>query len=387
MPSEVRTELTANSYHSYSRRQHGATSPIAQADLYQILQKAIVAPSGHNWQPWRFRLQPDGVELHIVREPILKFVEQEDHGRYLSAGAAIENMCVCAAKLGYSLVAQYFPVEEDPLFVAYIRFTTLSQGDYQLSDLYEFLDKRCTNRSLYDASQPMDFRKLLALRQLARSHTANTQLFWIDRDESEFPQVAKLCGRSEQVFLEFEQGHSDIIGGIRFQTELEKMHRDGLDVRTLDVGPLEIAMLKACQSWDVQTLLNRLGASHVANSITQKQIKSSLAVGLLINDSSDKQSVVLSGRMMERLWLGATKLGLSIQPLYALLPIIKNPNSWYRFFSRSQIQVVEQLVSDFRTLFPCNETNAQFLFRIGHGATPKVRSLRRPLECFILKDD
>ena len=36
MPSEVRTELTANSYHSYSRRQHGATSPIAQADLYQI---------------------------------------------------------------------------------------------------------------------------------------------------------------------------------------------------------------------------------------------------------------------------------------------------------------------------------------------------------------
>jgi len=199
--------------------------------------------------------------------------------------------------------------------------------------------------------------------------------------------VAGLCGRSEQLFFECERGHAEILEGIRFRTESAAMQRDGLDVRTLDLGPMGTAMLKTCRSWNVQTLLNQFGASRLVNFVTQRQIKSSSAVGLVISDSSDHLSVVLSGRVMERIWLVATKLGLSLQPLYAILPLIRYPTSRERFFSASQILAIERMVGDFRMLFGCSESNAQFLFRIGHGCTPKVRSLRKPLASFILTDE
>ncbi|MDX6371382.1 MAG: hypothetical protein QOD98_370, partial [Nocardioidaceae bacterium] len=36
----------------------------SNADLTAAVEQALRAPSIHNTQPWRFRIHPDGVELH-----------------------------------------------------------------------------------------------------------------------------------------------------------------------------------------------------------------------------------------------------------------------------------------------------------------------------------
>jgi hypothetical protein len=54
-----------------------------------LLHYAFVAPSGHNTQPWLFRVTDDGVELFADRTRALPVVDPEDRELLMSCGAAL----------------------------------------------------------------------------------------------------------------------------------------------------------------------------------------------------------------------------------------------------------------------------------------------------------
>jgi len=56
------------------------------------LRYAIRAPSGHNTQPWRFRIAGDGVEIYADRSRILPVVDPVDRAlviRLMPHGASV----------------------------------------------------------------------------------------------------------------------------------------------------------------------------------------------------------------------------------------------------------------------------------------------------------
>lgn len=62
--------------------------------LQELVSAAVAAPSIHNTQPWRFRLDPDALTLEIraARRRGLRHVDPAGRALHLSVGCAVLNL-------------------------------------------------------------------------------------------------------------------------------------------------------------------------------------------------------------------------------------------------------------------------------------------------------
>jgi hypothetical protein len=89
--------------------------------LHLLVSIAVLAPSSHNTQPWRFRLRADCVELMADRRRALPVNDPEDRELVMSCGAALFNMRVAAAHFGLEIVVDRLQEPEAPDLLARIR--------------------------------------------------------------------------------------------------------------------------------------------------------------------------------------------------------------------------------------------------------------------------
>src|SRR5919106_2856055 len=80
---------------------HRTQATLDAADREVLVGAAILAPSMHNTQPWRFRFWGHTVEVH--RDPRYELPAEDPDRRMvlISIGAVVFNLRVAAAKLGY----------------------------------------------------------------------------------------------------------------------------------------------------------------------------------------------------------------------------------------------------------------------------------------------
>src|SRR5574344_1079582 len=67
----------------------------------ELISHAIKAPSGHNTQPWLFRIQPNEIEILPDFGQSLPIVDPMNRELYISLGCAAENLCIAAQEKGY----------------------------------------------------------------------------------------------------------------------------------------------------------------------------------------------------------------------------------------------------------------------------------------------
>src|SRR5690606_6500495 len=77
--------------------------------LRYLLNYAVVAPSGHNTQPWLFRSIGGGVEARADRTRALPLVDPEDRALTGSCGAALCRLRLAIAHFGFADVVELFP--------------------------------------------------------------------------------------------------------------------------------------------------------------------------------------------------------------------------------------------------------------------------------------
>ena len=102
-----------------------------QEKLAFLLNYAILAPSSHNSQPWKFNVSDDEILLYAARSRWLSVADADKREIYISLGAALENLIIAAEHFGYNCTVSAFPGEED---LVVILDYTIFIGKYQFCD-------------------------------------------------------------------------------------------------------------------------------------------------------------------------------------------------------------------------------------------------------------
>lgn len=76
-------------------------APVAhQPELVALVRQAILAPSGHNTQPWRFRIGERRIDILPDLSRRTPVVDPDDHHLFVSLGCAAETLAIAAAAHG-----------------------------------------------------------------------------------------------------------------------------------------------------------------------------------------------------------------------------------------------------------------------------------------------
>lgn len=145
--------------------------------LEKLIAAAVAAPSIHNSQPWRYRLDPDTATLEIrVASPGLRHTDPAGSALYLSVGASLFNLRIAVEHFGWLPVVRLLPRPGRPELLATVKIAGPSRdsaGDGH--ELYDAVWRRHTSRMPFHARRP-DPRVLKGLEEAALGEGASLRV-------------------------------------------------------------------------------------------------------------------------------------------------------------------------------------------------------------------
>lgn len=129
------------------------------------LYAAILAPSGHNAQPWRFRLTDSSVEVWADRSRRLPVIDPHDRELIISCGAALFNLRVALESHGHAVRCELLPERSQPDLLARVRLYHKAEAS-PLARLWPAIPRRHTHRMPFQ-KRPVDPGHLWAMQEAA----------------------------------------------------------------------------------------------------------------------------------------------------------------------------------------------------------------------------
>ncbi len=290
----------------------------------------------------------------------------------IALGAMVENMAIAARQCGAEARVELAPDPDPNLRSASISFDASTRPP---DPLFQWIPRRCTNRRPYErAAVPPG--TLAALHGVVAGTEAELRI--IDR-RPDLRRVAAAASLNDRLLFEVRPLHDGLYETIRWTKEEADRTRDGLFIKTLELGPAQPSF-RASRSWTFVQVMNRLGMSRVAPLHSRQTFLRSGAFGFLQMRSPSPEAFVEGGRLLQRIRLTATSLGLSFQPMAGMLYLL-----WYRrspegsMFTAGQRALLEKAAGLFEPVLPLGEGRIM-LFRVGYGPAPTATSLRRPID-------
>lgn len=316
-----------------------------------LLRAALLAPSGHNTQSWKFRTHSTGIDILPDLSRRTPVVDPDDHHLYASLGCAAENIMVAAEIQGFRGTCQYDP-EADTATISFSRNSTNSVPPATTRERFQAIPRRQCTRGEYLPSFPSP-DDLQVLQAAGSGPGVHLQLFTEETDRE----------RALEYVIE---GNTRQITNPAFCRELEEWIRfsDREAIRTGDGLPARVTGNPPVPRWIGTPIFRFLFTPSRESDRLARQIRSSWGVALFSCDTDDPSGWIEAGRCYQRFALAATTRGISSafinQPLEerALRPSLRQD------FSAPGIR-------------------PNFLLRFGR-ARPVPFSLRRPLESLLL---
>jgi nitroreductase len=162
-----------------------------------MLNYAVLAPSGHNTQPWLFSVHDDEVELHADRTHGLPVVDPEDRELIISFGSAPFCLRVAMRHFGCEGEVEDLPDSGDPDLLARVRLGSDRSETEEERMLFQAIPKRRSNRGPFEDRQ-MPERLLYALQAAAGEEAAWLHL--VEEEETKHA-IAELIAEGDRIQL------------------------------------------------------------------------------------------------------------------------------------------------------------------------------------------
>lgn len=160
-----------------------------------LLNYALLAPSSHNTQPWRFAVSGNAVALHADRTRALVVNDPDDRELTISCGCALLNLRVAAAAAGLGATCRLLPNPEDEDLLAAVELNPAVGEAPGEARLFDAIERRRTYRRRFE-SREVPPTVLHRLAEAAASEGAWLQL--VDREEQR-QAVAGLVAEGDAV--------------------------------------------------------------------------------------------------------------------------------------------------------------------------------------------
>jgi hypothetical protein len=257
-----------------------------------LLRYAVLAPSGHNTQPWAFRVTRTGVEVFADYSKRLPAIDPQDRELHMSIGASITNFRVAAAHFGFNTILVYdrTTVEGVPLAVI-TAVETCAPSNQGLESLFRAIPRRHTNHAPFDGGV-IDPRTLSRLRTMIMRFPHTFRLIRPE-DKRRVAQMIEQAGRARMGQPAFR---AEIVDWIR-ASDSRQTH--GISAAALGVPDVFGA------AW----LLRRFNFGEW-RAPRDRRLSDSASMLVLVTAEDDRVSLIGAGEALEQLLLTITDLDL-----------------------------------------------------------------------------
>jgi hypothetical protein len=325
-----------------------------QEQFLFLLRYAILAPSSHNTQPWKFRSTNEGIAVYADYSRRLPVADPGNRELIMGVGAAIMNLRVAASRFGFECRVEYNQSGDSERPVAFVRLSrtqpTLTT-DRTLAPLFPAIVKRHSNRNPFLMARIPE-QVISALNESAGSGMASIV---ISRDGALNQKVADLVAEASLVQHADPSRRKEMAEWIRPNYTRKS---DGMTGANLGLNDL-VSMVNP---WATRTFdLGRLKAARDKNLCLE-------APGLIVIHSEDSLLHWIEvGELLERILLTLTRNSLQ-----------------FSFFN--MLIEVPSLRTELRSLLKISSW-PQLLLRIGYCLTEPAPSPRRSQEEVMVPDD
>lgn len=316
----------------------------SEEKLTFLLGYAILAPSSHNSQPWKFNVSGNQIDIYADKSRWLQYADADKRELHISLGCALENLLVAAEHFGYETNVTYLN-EGDP--VARVRLEQKSltaQVPAQDSSLIDAIVARKTNRNAY-LDRPVAEADLQKLQDSTKEFSKDLGIqFYLTSD----PEI-----RNKFRNLEI-QADQTLYADANYKAELGHWLGQGV------MGPTGV------QALATQLAVVFLDVGPEETRKDAELVNSTPVLGFISTAENDSISQVKVGQAFERFWLEATALGISLQPMSQTLEV-----------PETKAELTEILSTGIGGLGYSGYL--QHVFRLGYAEPVEDHSPRRPL--------
>ena len=350
---------------------------LTASPIHQILDLARWAPSGDNTQPWRFELLDDHrFVIHGFDTRAHCVYDLDGRASQMSLGALIETLCIAATAFGVR--AEVTRRMDAPDTCPTFDVTLQPDSSVTVSKLFAAIPLRSVQRRPFSPKR-LSYEQKSALE---RSLDPGYRLLWLEGAAAKW-RTALLMFANAKLRLTTEEAyrvHRDIIHwGRRYSPDRVPDQALGVDALTLKL------MHWIMRDWNRVQFFNRFLAGTWAPRV-QMDFLPSLMCGahfvlLRITPPTTIDHHVDAGRMVQRLWLTATVLGLVHQPELTPLIFSRYVRTGLAFSTAAaSVALAGQLAKQTHRIVGQDLPLAVWIGRLGATTAPAFsRSTRRPL--------
>ena len=282
--------------------------------LNELLKAGMLAPSADNTQPWRVVTSgSNSFDLYHIPSRDMTPYDSGQRTSLISHGAFLENVRVMAKSLSLDIHYELeLPVAKNSWKIAHVTIAPSGSKALRIDlDLAKQIPIRHTNRRPYKP-------EALSVADKSALDDCTDQIGWGKIRIVDYPNtlIAEAAAQSGQIAFQNTSAHREFFKHIRWTKGEVESTRDGFSIDTFELPSQAKLIFKLASSAKRLDFLNRtIGLSRTISNELKKLYENSAAFIAVTSERRDFRDYIMTGRLMELIWLKGTLLGLHFQPI------------------------------------------------------------------------
>ena len=299
---------------------------LSQKEILQIFDEVKLAPSAHNTQPGKWKINNTTVSLSCDSSRMLPVADSSNHDMFISLGAGVEALKISLSARSYKLVDESVNYESETIFKAAIE----KDENIKTSKRFGSISKRYCHRHSFGKLASEEVRKI----QDSYHDNVNTVLI---TSKDMIREIMQDYDEAAYSFLKGKAYFQELYNWLRLSAKHASFYKDGLNIDSMGLSFFEKLGAKFVMRPSVFNFLKRIGLGKVLTSELGKNLTAS---GVLFIVSDSNINLLEQGALFYREWLDLEKNNLAGCPISSLIDHPEYKKKWKNKLGLSDNQVI-----------------------------------------------